>query len=318
MVAALEILNLYIQTLNTRIESLNYEKTIPANMRKYIASIRYCNGRVQIKELAAINAELKNRYGKDLELLDGDVDPRLSSRLTPCIPNPTDVQEALNDILRKHNVATPTADGAENPLMKLMATDSSPIPASSPTPFPPAPSPSSAAFPPAPSSPTPFPPAPSSSAAFPPAPSPTPFPPAPSPSSTTFPPSPSAAAFAPVPPAPTPSFPSAPSVSQDPAFPPATLPTPDSSPVPPSNLTPPPPPFPTTSVTDNNPSQPPTEPSFPPAAQLPFDTNPSGIPGGLPLPGGAQMPVAADRYVPKDSYQAQIPDDFYSRLNNLK
>ena len=62
MVAALEILNLYIQTLNTRIESLNYEKTIPANMRKYIASIRYCNGRVQIKELAAINAELKNRY----------------------------------------------------------------------------------------------------------------------------------------------------------------------------------------------------------------------------------------------------------------
>ena len=82
MVAALEILNLYIQTLNTRIESLNYEKTIPANMRKYIASIRYCNGRVQIKELAAINAELKNRYGKDLELLDGDVDPRLSSRLT--------------------------------------------------------------------------------------------------------------------------------------------------------------------------------------------------------------------------------------------
>ena len=96
------------------------------------------------------------------------------------------------------------------------------------------------------------------------------------------------------------------------------IPTPDSSPVPPSNLTPPPPPFPTTSVTDNNPSQPPTEPSFPPAAQLPFDTNPSGIPGGLPLPGGAQMPVAADRYVPKDSYQAQIPDDFYSRLNNLK
>jgi hypothetical protein len=93
MVAALEILNLYIQTLNTRLESLNYEDTIPSNMRKYIASIRYCNGRVQIKELADINAQLSARYGKILDTLNNDVDIRLVSRLTPSIPNPTDVME---------------------------------------------------------------------------------------------------------------------------------------------------------------------------------------------------------------------------------
>ena len=79
-VAALEILNLYIQTFKTRVDSLNYEEKIPANMRKYIASILFCDGRVEIKELSTICAQIRRRYGAAVNDLSEDVDPRISSR----------------------------------------------------------------------------------------------------------------------------------------------------------------------------------------------------------------------------------------------
>ena len=128
-VAALEILNLYIQTFNARIESLNYEQAIPSNMRRYIASILYCNGRVNIKELPQICKAIQSHYGKLLDGIEMDVDPRVSSRLTPCIPNPSSVEETLQDILRKNNVAYQYADQM-NPiaLMDSMASSGSGIP----------------------------------------------------------------------------------------------------------------------------------------------------------------------------------------------
>lgn len=188
-VAALEILNLYIQTFNARIESLNYEQAIPSNMRRYIASILYCNGRVNIKELPQICKAIQSHYGKLLDGIEMDVDPRISSRLTPCIPNPSSVEETLQDILRKNNVAYQYADQM-NPiaLMDSMASSGSGIPpAGGNPPIPPAggnpPMPPAGGNSPFSSGGSPFPPSdnifpPANNNAFPPAGGNAPFPPA--------------------------------------------------------------------------------------------------------------------------------------------
>ena len=286
MVAALEILNLYIQTLNTRLESLNYEDTIPANMRKYIASIRYCNGRVQIKELADINAQLSGRYGKMLDTLNNDVDIRLISRLTPSIPNPTDVMEAMNDILRKNNVPVPT-QSVENPLINLInsSTGSSCFPAIQPgmVPMQPGVAPMQPGVSPMQPGASPMPPV-------------SPMQPGVAPMPPVSPMQPGVAPMqpgvSPLPPAQPSVFPSAADLSQNA---PASPPTPGAQPTP-------------------------TIPTVPannaPAPSLPFDVTPGGIPGGLPMTGSVHMPVNGDRYVAPNSY-FDI-NDVSARLNNLK
>ena len=118
MVAALEILNLYIQTVQARVDSLNFEEKLPTNMRKYIASILFCNGRVSIKEVEEVCKQLRKRYGDALDDLKDDVDPRISSRLTPCIPNPSDVSETLQVILRKNGVNCDNT--ATNPISTML------------------------------------------------------------------------------------------------------------------------------------------------------------------------------------------------------
>ena len=329
-VAALEILNLYIQTLKTRIESLNYEQTIPMNMRKYIASILYCNGRVDITELPQICKAITKRYGKLLEGIEADVDPRISSRLTPCIPNASSVEETLQDILRKNNVAYQYSDQV-NPLMLM---ESQGVPASTPstsslTPSAIPPTVSSTAMPPAPPMDPTFP-AMNGNAGFTPsAPAPmAPFPPvggsafpsAPSPSSFS---SPSAAGTSFPPAAPTaPAFPDAPAA---PAFPPAAPSFPPTAPTAPSA-----PSFPPTAPTaPSAPSFPPTAPSapsapaFPPQADLPFGNNANvpTLPPDLQTPSVPQMPSVPDTYVNRGGYDVGNPNmmnDLTDRLNNLK
>lgn len=324
-VAALEILNLYIQTLKTRIESLNYEQTIPMNMRKYIASILYCNGRVEITELPQICKAITKRYGKLLEGIEADVDPRISSRLTPCIPNPSNVEETLQDILRKNNVAYQYPEQV-NPLMLM---ESQGVPASTPstssvTPSAIPPTASSTAMPPAPPMDPTFP-AMNGNAGFPPSPAPAPMPPAapfppvggsafpsaPSPSSFS---SPSASGTAFPPAAPTaPAFPDAPAA---PSFPPTTPTAPSFPPTTPSA-----PAFPPTT-----PSFPPagqTAPSFPPQADLPFGNNANvpTLPPDLQMPSVPQMPSMPDTYVNRGGYNVGNPNtmnDLTDRLNNLK
>ena len=319
-VAALEILNLYIQTLKTRIESLNYEQTIPMNMRKYIASILYCNGRVDITELPQICKAITKRYGKLLEGIEADVDPRISSRLTPCIPNPSSVEETLQDILRKNNVAYQYSDQV-NPLMLM---ESQGVPASTPstsslTPSAIPPTVSSTAMPPAPPMDPTFP-AMNGNAGFTPsAPAPmapaAPFPPvggsafpsAPSPSSFS---SPSAAGTSFPPTAPTaPAFPDAPAA---PAFPPAAPSFPPTAPTAPSA-----PSFPPTAPSA------PSAPAFPPQADLPFGNNANvpTLPPDLQTPSVPQMPSVPDTYVNRGGYNVGNPNmmnDLTDRLNNLK
>ena len=146
--AALEILNLYIQTFKTRVDSLNYEEKIPANMRKYIASILFCDGRVEIKELSTICAQIRRRYGAALNDLSEDVDPRISSRLTPCIPNPSDVSETLQDILRKNGVTYQSLEPEVNPLTQFIKESIHNLPDDSPAPsYPVNPQPAPYAFP---------------------------------------------------------------------------------------------------------------------------------------------------------------------------
>ena len=128
--AALEILNLYIQTFKTRVDSLNFEENIPANMRKYIASILFCDGRVEIKELSNICAQIRRRYGSKLDDLAEDVDPRIASRLTPCIPNPSDVSETLQDILRKNGVEYQSIEADVNPFAQFIANSVNSTPVS--------------------------------------------------------------------------------------------------------------------------------------------------------------------------------------------
>lgn len=147
-VAALEILNLYIQTFKTRVDSLNYEEKVPANMRKYIASILFCDGRVEIKELSTICAQIRRRYGAALSDLAEDVDPRISSRLTPCIPNPSDVSETLQDILRKNGVSFQSLEPEVNPFTQFITESiNNPAGATPSLPQPPAPGPLPPAFP---------------------------------------------------------------------------------------------------------------------------------------------------------------------------
>ena len=284
MVAALEILNLYIQTLNTRLESLNYEDTIPANMRKYIASIRYCNGRVQIKELADINAQLSNRYGKMLDTLNNDVDIRLVSRLTPSIPNPTDVTEALNDILRKNGV-TVSAPAIENPLINLI----NPSPANSvfPTIQPGA--------------------APMQPPVAPMQPGVPPMQPGIPPMQPGVPPmqppmTPMQPGIPPMQPVQPSVFPSA---TDMPLNPPVSPMTPGSQSLPGSQPAP-----------DAQPSIPTVPAGNAPSPSMPFNVTPGGIPGGLPAAGNIQMPVNGDRYVPPNSYFDL--NEMNARLNNLK
>lgn len=146
--AALEILNLYIQTFKTRVDSLNYEEKVPANMRKYIASILFCDGRVEIKELSTICAQIRRRYGAALSDLAEDVDPRISSRLTPCIPNPSDVSETLQDILRKNGVSFQSLEPEVNPFTQFITESiNNPAGATPSLPQPPAPGPLPPAFP---------------------------------------------------------------------------------------------------------------------------------------------------------------------------
>ena len=133
-VAALEILNLYIQTFKTRVDSLNYEEKIPANMRKYIASILFCDGRIEIKELSTICAQIRRRYGSMLDELSEDVDPRIASRLTPCIPNPSDVSETLQDILRKNGVSYQAAGPDVNPIAMYIQDSVKSLNSSNPVP----------------------------------------------------------------------------------------------------------------------------------------------------------------------------------------
>ena len=171
MVAALEFLNQFIQTVNTRLKSLNYETTIPANMRRFIATIIYCRGRVPIKELDEICKLLQKRYGKELNNLTVDVDGRVSARLTPCIADPNEVEETLQDILKRNNVPYQSAP-VMNPLASVLSGSSAgPMPGPMPDPMATSMPPMTGPVPPAPSG---FPPAPSG---FPPAPS--DFPPAP-------------------------------------------------------------------------------------------------------------------------------------------
>ena len=137
MVAALEILNLYIQTVQARVDSLNFEERLPTNMRKYVASILFCNGRVSIKEVEQVCKQLRKRYGDVLDDLKDDVDPRISSRLTPCIPNPSDVSETLQVILRKNGVNCDNT--ATNPISTMLQDSAiqvpSPFPQSQPSGF---------------------------------------------------------------------------------------------------------------------------------------------------------------------------------------
>ena len=206
MVAALEFLNQFIQTVNTRLKSLNFEPTIPANMRRFIATIIYCRGRVPIKELDEICKLLQKRYGKELNNLTVDVDGRVSARLTPCIADPNEVEETLQDILKRNNVPYQSAP-VMNPLASVL---SGPMPGPMPDPMPgPMPNPMPNPMPPMPPMTGPVPPAPSG---FPPAPS--DFPPAPS----DFPPAPSGFPPAPSDFPPAPAFPSAPAdgMSSDP------------------------------------------------------------------------------------------------------
>ena len=292
MVAALEILNLYIQTLNTRLESLNYEDTIPSNMRKYIASIRYCNGRVQIKELADINMHLSSRYGKILDTLNNDVDIRLVSRLTPSIPNPTDVTEAMNDILRKNGVSVPTP-AVENPLINIIN-----------------PSPVSPSFPSIQPGMVPMQPG-----MVPMQPSLSPMQPSVSPMQPGIPPMqpgipPMQPGVSPMQPAQPSVFPSAADLSMNtPTTPMTPGPQPMSGSQPASDSQPAPGSQPTPTI--------PTVPaSSAPSPSLPFNVTPGGIPGGLPATGSIHMPVNGDRYVAPNSY-FDI-NDVNARLNNLK
>ena len=168
MVAALEFLNQFIQTVNTGLKSLNFEPTIPANMRRFIATIIYCRGRVPIKELDEICKLLQKRYGKELNNLTVDVDGRVSARLTPCIADPNEVEETLQDILKRNNVPYQSAP-VMNPLASVL---SGPMPGPMPDPMPgpmpnPMPNPMPPMTGPVPPAPSGFPPAPSD---FPPAP----------------------------------------------------------------------------------------------------------------------------------------------------
>ena len=305
MVAALEILNLYIQTLNTRLESLNYEDTIPSNMRKYIASIRYCNGRVQIKELADINAQLSARYGKILDTLNNDVDIRLVSRLTPSIPNPTDVMEAMNDILRKNGVSVPTP-AVENPLINIL--NPSPVSPAFPTiqpgiaPMQPGIAPMQPGI------------APMQPGMAPMQPGIAPMQPGVSPMQPGM--TPMQPGVSPMPPAQPGVFPSAADLSMNS---PTSPMTPGSQPAPGSQHAPgsqPAPGLPLMPGSQTTPSIPTVPAGSAPAPSMPFNVTPGGIPGGLPAAGSIQMPVNGDRYVAPNSY-FDI-NDVSARLNNLK
>ena len=341
-VAALEILNLYIQTFNARIESLNYEQAIPSNMRRYIASILYCNGRVNIKELPQICKAIQSHYGKLLDGIEMDVDPRISSRLTPCIPNPSSVEETLQDILRKNNVAYQYADQM-NPiaLMDSMASSGSGIPpAGGNSPIPPAggnpPMPPAGGNPPMPPAGGNPPMPPSGGNIFPPAGGNAPMPPMPPAGNSPFPstdnlfPPGGNSPLPPMPPTPPAGgniFPPAGNTSMPPAgnstfpsadnlFPPAGGNSPFSSggsPFPPSDNVFPPannnafPPAggnaPFPSA-NNNAFPPAGNNAFPPQADLPFGNAPNmqSLPADLQLPSVPQMPSMPDTFVNRGSY----------------
>ena len=316
MVAALEILSLYIQTTLTRIDSLNYEKTIPANMRKFIASIVYSYGRVdRIDELASIIDMLRKRYGKELDRLTKDVDSRLENKLTPAIPNPSEVQDYLKEILSKSNVEY-KEPAVTNPIqfqqsMSAVPGGNSMYPAPVPSAIPPLPTPNpSVAFPPTPGLPNPTPSAAPASMPFPPVPTPAPTPVSSNPAPMPFPPVPTLPTSTPAP------------VGSDPApmpFPPApTLPTPapvgsDPAPMPfPPAPTPAPMPFPPVPTAPSAPSESSSEPS-----PFPMPPAPPAIPGGLPTFNDLASPVSMPPFYAPGGYTPSN-DDMAARLNNMK
>lgn len=298
MVAALEFLNQFIQTVNTRLRSLNYENTIPANMRRFIATIMYCRGRVPIKELDEIAKLLQKRYGKELDSLTVDVDGRVSARLTPCIADPNEVEETLQDILKRNNVPYQSAP-VMNPLANVLSASSAssmsgpmPDPMSGPMPNPMPPMSG------------PMPPMPPMSGPVPPiSPMPNPMPPAPTPSafpniSSDFPPAPTPTSG--FPPTPT-DFPPAPGFPSAPA--PTDFPSAPAFPSAPTD-------FPAAPGFPSAPADFPAAPAFPSAPADGMGSDPFSIPSSMNIPQPPAIPPLPPTQPPTD-------DDIQRRFNNL-
>mmetsp|Transcript_414 Transcript_414/g.1263 ORF Transcript_414/g.1263 Transcript_414/m.1263 type:complete len:357 (+) Transcript_414:710-1780(+) len=113
MIAAFEILELFCELLNVRLQLIDKTKEIPSDMREAVASIIYAARRVpEVPEVGQLSQQLANKYGKEFaQSASGDDTCRfvqVNEKLIDCLsvlpPNGQLKLDLLAEIAREYNV----------------------------------------------------------------------------------------------------------------------------------------------------------------------------------------------------------------------
>jgi hypothetical protein len=129
---AIEILELFLEMIKTRLEYLAREKTIPEEMKTPMLSIAFASTRLtDIPELAGIRKSFEARFGREVfaDVIKGDPDPssRVQANLLEYLsvepPNVPDKVDAAMDIMAKLGTQGKDPEDLRDELTRVRTND---------------------------------------------------------------------------------------------------------------------------------------------------------------------------------------------------
>lgn len=109
MIEALDILELFCDLIQTRIQLIAESRTCPSDLKEAISSVLYAAPRVEIAEFMVIRDQFAKKFGKEfvlsaMENRDFAVNQRIMIKLSVKVPEPYLCVHYLKDIAEEHGI----------------------------------------------------------------------------------------------------------------------------------------------------------------------------------------------------------------------